>query len=244
MCKRLVTMVIESDASVVRKCCSSPKPHELPGRNTPSLLTPKRFCSVDNISVWLAQKAWKANMKPEKLVLFFHVGHSVTVPATGRLCNSGFATDHHTLLLLFSSMNEVLVQRDLMWYWKATAVYKTDAYILRKLLGEKVAMPLATSLCSVRRSPPLHRSSCSRLNSTVSFYVILHVSRFQILCQLQFCLSSTSCAVQFPKWSPSILQDIYAMACGTPFLRRAESCLPDNRECPTQVLWKIPWLGA
>ena len=82
-------------------------------------------------------------MKPEKLVLFFHIGHSVTVPATGRLCISGCATDHHSLFLLFSFMNEVLVQRNLMWYWKATAVYKTDAYILRKLLGEKVALPLA-----------------------------------------------------------------------------------------------------
>ena len=30
------------------------------------------------------------------------------------------------------------------------------------------------------------------------------------------------------------------VACGTPLLRRAESCLPDNRECPTHVLWKIP----
>ena len=71
--------------------------------------------------------------------------------------------------------------------------------------------------------------------------MILHVSPFQILCPLQFCLSSTSCAEQFPKWSPSVLQDIYAMACGTAVLRRAESCLPDNRECPSQVLWKIPW---
>ena len=49
-------------------------------------------------------------MKPEKLVLFFHIGHSVTVPATGRLCISGCATDHHSLFLLFSFMNEVLVR--------------------------------------------------------------------------------------------------------------------------------------
>ena len=70
---------------------------------------------------------------------------SVTVPATGRLCNLGCATDHHSLLLLFSFTNEVLVQGDLMWYWKATAAYKTDAYILPKLLGEKVALPLGPS---------------------------------------------------------------------------------------------------
>ena len=62
-------------------------------------------------------------MKPEKLVLFFHVGHSVTVPATGRICNLGCATDHHYLFLLFSFTNEVLVQRDLMWYWKATSLF-------------------------------------------------------------------------------------------------------------------------
>ena len=137
-----MTLVIESDASVVRKCCSSPEPHELPGGNIITV-DAKRFRRVDNISDWLAQKAWKANMKPEKLVLFFHVGHSVTVPATGRQCNLCCATDHHSLFLLFSFTNEVLVQRDLMWYWKATAAYKTDAYILPKLLGEKVALPLA-----------------------------------------------------------------------------------------------------
>ena len=41
----------------------------------------------------------------------------VTVPATRRLCNLGCATEHHSLFLLFSFTNEVLVQRDLMWYW-------------------------------------------------------------------------------------------------------------------------------
>ena len=163
-----MTLVIESDATVVRKCCSSPEPHELPGGNIITV-DAKRFCRVDNISDLLAQKAWKANMKPEKLVLFLHVGHSVTVPATGRLCNSGCATDHHSLFLLFFFMNEVLVQRDLMWYWKATAFYKTDAYILRKLLGEKVALPLA---------PPCARFGAHRpYTGTLCFSILRSVRR-------------------------------------------------------------------
>ena len=50
MCKRLVTLVIESDASVVWKCCSRPEPHELPGGNIITV-DAKRFCSVENFSL-------------------------------------------------------------------------------------------------------------------------------------------------------------------------------------------------
>ena len=44
-----MTLVIESDASVVRKCCSSPEPHELPGGNIITV-DAKRFCSMDSLA--------------------------------------------------------------------------------------------------------------------------------------------------------------------------------------------------
>ena len=105
-----------------------------------------------------------------------------------------------------------------------STAYKTDVYFFPKMLRERVATLHLSVLGSALTA--LTQELVLPLEFYGQFYVILHVSRFQILCRLQFCLSSTSCAVQFP----SLLQDIYAMACGTPFLRRAESCLPDNRE--------------
>ena len=76
---------------------------------TPHTLTPR--------SDWLAQRAGKArnwsNIKPEKIVLFFPVGHSVTVSASGRLCNLGCATGQCSSLMscFFHETSAVAVSR-------------------------------------------------------------------------------------------------------------------------------------
>ena len=56
-------------------------------------------CGQRDRSEGLEASTW-SNIKHEKLVLFVHVGHSVTVPACGRLCNLGCATGHHSLFML------------------------------------------------------------------------------------------------------------------------------------------------
>ena len=118
--------------------------------------------------------------------------------ASGRLCNLGCATCHYSLFMLLSFTNQVLAQHDLMWYWKETAAYKTDAYILPKLLGEKVAtLPLAPPCARFCARRPHTGAHCSLfLELPPEFYgqfdVILRASRLQIWCQLQFFFSSTS----------------------------------------------------
>ena len=50
----------------------------------------------------------------------------------------------------FSFTKQVLVQHDLLVYWKETAAYKIVAYFLPKLLGEKVAtLLLAPAHCTL-----------------------------------------------------------------------------------------------
>ena len=52
-------------------------------------------------SDWLVRKGldgMQSVIKPEELVLFFQVGHTVTIPAPGRLYNLDCATGHHSLL--------------------------------------------------------------------------------------------------------------------------------------------------
>ena len=75
--------------------------------------------------------------------------------------------------MLFSFTNQVLVQRDLMWYWKETAAYKTDAYILPKLLGEKVALP---------RAPPCARFGAHRPYTGALCFSILRSVRRNFTC--------------------------------------------------------------
>ena len=105
-----MTLVLVSNKSVVRKCCSSPEPYDI------VTVGAKSFRHADN-EIRLAGPEGLGRMqlaiKPEKLVLFLQVGHSVTVPASGRLCNLGCATGPHSLFILFSFTNQVLVQHDL-----------------------------------------------------------------------------------------------------------------------------------
>ena len=106
----------------------------------------------------------------------FSVRHGVIVPI-------------RLYLMMCSFKNQMLAQLDWLRYWHGTTAYKTDVYILPKLLGEKVAT--LHLLCSVRRS---RSTQFLRLPPEFCglFGVILRASRLQMLCQLQFCLSSTS----------------------------------------------------
>ena len=141
----------------------------------------------------------------------------VTVPATGRLCNSGCATDHHSLFLLFSFMNEVLVQRDLMWYWKATAVYKTDAYIFRKLLGEKVALPLA---------PPSARFGAHRPYTGALCFSILRSIRRNFTRQQTSNMVPVT-VLPFVNFPSSAIPEMFHSVC--------RSFIPECQHCPLRL---------
>ena len=74
-----------SNTSAVQKYCSSPEPHDI------ITVGAKRFRRADN-EIRLAGSEFEGMqsvMKPEKLVLFPQVAHTVTVPASSRLCNFG-----------------------------------------------------------------------------------------------------------------------------------------------------------
>ena len=78
------------------------------------MLAPNAFVARTMRSDWLVQKGldgMQSVMKPEELLLYLQVGHTVTVPAPGRLCNLNCTTGHHSL---FSFTNQVPVQHDLM----------------------------------------------------------------------------------------------------------------------------------
>ena len=78
------------------------------------MLAPKRFRRADHeirLAVQKGLDGMQSAIKPEELVLYLQVGHTVTVPAPGRLCNLNCTTGHHSL---FSFTNQVPVQHDLM----------------------------------------------------------------------------------------------------------------------------------
>ena len=99
--------------------------------NASSMLAPNAFVARTMRSDWLVQKGLdgvQSVIKPEELVLYLQVGHTVTVPVPGRLCILNCATGHH---FFFSFTNQMPVQQDLMCFWGESAAYKT-AYILRR----------------------------------------------------------------------------------------------------------------
>ena len=76
----------------------------------------------------------KINIKPQVDKYLFPDGHEIFMLAEGRLVNLGCATGHPSFVMSNSFTNQCLAQIEL---W--TKDYKTDVYMLPKILDEEVA---------------------------------------------------------------------------------------------------------
>src|SRR5579862_7363322 len=83
-----------------------------------------------------AKGVTRLNIKPQVDKYTFPGGHSIFLPAEGRLVNLGCATGHPSFVMSNSFSNQTLAQLDL---WKNKDTYKVGVYTLPKKLDEEVA---------------------------------------------------------------------------------------------------------
>ncbi len=84
---------------------------------------------------YLHQFEWE-NIKPQVDHVIFPDGKRIILLAEGRLVNLGCGTGHPSFVMSNSFTNQVLAQIEL---WQNGDKYKTEVYVLPKLLDEKVA---------------------------------------------------------------------------------------------------------
>ena len=78
----------------------------------------------------------RIEIKPQVAKYCFPDGHTIILLAEGRLVNLGCATGHPSFVMSNSFSNQVLAQIDL---WKNQNTYKSQVYLLPKLVDEEVA---------------------------------------------------------------------------------------------------------
>jgi len=84
---------------------------------------------------YLRQFEWE-NIKPQVDHVIFPDGKRIILLAEGRLVNLGCGTGHPSFVMSNSFTNQVLAQIEL---WQNGDKYKSEVYVLPKLLDEKVA---------------------------------------------------------------------------------------------------------
>jgi adenosylhomocysteinase len=84
---------------------------------------------------YLHQFEWE-NIKPQVDHVIFPDGKRIILLAEGRLVNLGCGTGHPSFVMSNSFTNQVLAQIEL---WQNGDKYKSEVYVLPKLLDEKVA---------------------------------------------------------------------------------------------------------
>lgn len=84
---------------------------------------------------YLHQFEWE-NIKPQVDHIIFPDGKRIILLAEGRLVNLGCGTGHPSFVMSNSFTNQVLAQIEL---WQNGDKYKSEVYVLPKLLDEKVA---------------------------------------------------------------------------------------------------------